>query len=689
MGVCEKFYKGLKKNILKIDLFFWLWILAFCIGNSLYFQFADELDNILGGILINKGVFPYTGFFSQHNVFPYLLSAAISYFTGANFILFRLFFALLLFVALLMIHLLINKYVGGKTGKYFAFLVVISAPYVWGHLFLAETIIAYASSVLTILFLFKYLDNQQARIKHGDVILVSFLCAICVMSSIAYTYYSIFIFAVFILLYFFQKKGNQTDVSWPFFVSVIFLPYLLFLAFIISFSDVKEFFFQVYTFNVEYYSQFVYVPPSPLNGLIRVVSAFFIPFSKVFLNLANIKILPALLAVTVFIAMLLYFALNKKYKSFFFFLFSLILLAPRHALNITFSSDFHRIPIFFICLLLSSISVHLYYNLSKKRRDPVSKSIFAILLILNILVVPFFISFQAKDIYYSYFRKTKSPINNDHYYGSLLNDLTEKKDFVWAAPLHFKSQINLKPRIASKYTYFLPWNSVFDEGVNELLADLEKNKPKIIIFEKTVTIWRYPVTEYGKTIIEYINRHYYQIDSDRPQFDSLYFHNSFDKTELISKLIQHNYYPSRNIISFSIAHEYHIKGGIQKKTSISQSFVSQRDDLKGINLYISTYIKKIKTPYRLILFNQNCSVSIREVDLQIDQIKDNAFFPIMFTPVKDAKNKTFCFSIEPVVDEVKTPITLWLGKHTNKLVGESVVNGRKRKDEAFLFQLIY
>ncbi|WP_240414714.1 hypothetical protein [Paenibacillus periandrae] len=129
-------------------------------------------------------------------------------------------------------------------------------------------------------------------------------------------------------------------------------------------------------------------------------------------------------------------------------------------------------------------------------------------------------------------------------------------------------------------------------------------------------------------------------------------------------------------------------GPLTRNNEFTQSFLSLENKLTGINLYVSTFTKQIKTPYKLILKDGGCNETIRESILDNSFIKDNDFVKINFDPIPDSLNKNYCFTVLPLVDEVATPLTLQLSAPSIYPQGEAIIN-KQRKEEDIVFQLIY
>lgn len=130
-------------------------------------------------------------------------------------------------------------------------------------------------------------------------------------------------------------------------------------------------------------------------------------------------------------------------------------------------------------------------------------------------------------------------------------------------------------------------------------------------------------------------------------------------------------------------------GPIYRADQFYQTFRSPKDKLKGINLFLSTYFKKIETPYKLILYDVTCTTKILESDIDIRKISDNAYKEVLFPEIEHSKDKDYCFTVEPTIEKVGTPITLQYSGYDSYGFGNLIIDKKIIKNEDVLFQLIY
>jgi len=146
---------------------------------------------------------------------------------------------------------------------------------------------------------------------------------------------------------------------------------------------------------------------------------------------------------------------------------------------------------------------------------------------------------------------------------------------------------------------------------------------------------------------------------------------------------------NRDWYDLGLSSRREVIGPIYGPGQIYQTFKSPKNKLIGINIFLSTYAKRIETPYKLVLYDETCNNKILETSIKVDKIDDNAYREVLFNEISDSRNKGYCFTIEPAVKQVDTPITLHYSKYNSYSSGELIVNKKKIENEDMVFQLIY
>lgn len=93
---------------------------------------------------------------------------------------------------------------------------------------------------------------------------------------------------------------------------------------------------------------------------------------------------------------------------------------------------------------------------------------------------------------------------------AVLNDLIPKNEYYFIAPFDFENQLYMKPKLATKYLIILPGMDKSTRIQNEILDDLRKNRPKLIVFNTEMTVYQsYP----GRFFLDYLKGEYVNLES--------------------------------------------------------------------------------------------------------------------------------------------------------------------------------
>ncbi len=105
-------------------------------------------------------------------------------------------------------------------------------------------------------------------------------------------------------------------------------------------------------------------------------------------------------------------------------------------------------------------------------------------------------------------------------YDNYIQRLTDIKDKVWISSLTTQSYINNHRLSAVRASTLVPW--FYDAYKDDILSDLSKNKPKLIIFEKDSDVWGHIYSEFAPELYSYINQHYKALNENDPVEKNIY-----------------------------------------------------------------------------------------------------------------------------------------------------------------------
>lgn len=88
---------------------------------------------------------------------------------------------------------------------------------------------------------------------------------------------------------------------------------------------------------------------------------------------------------------------------------------------------------------------------------------------------------------------------------NVIERYTEYNDKVLFYPLDPAAYLISDRSPGSLYYFFLPWQSILPDAEDRVIADIEKNKVKMVVIEPKAIIWdRYEVSTYSGKIYKYV-----------------------------------------------------------------------------------------------------------------------------------------------------------------------------------------
>jgi hypothetical protein len=461
-------------------------------------HFADENDNILGGLLIGRGLLPNIGFFSHHMPLPYYVAALITRLTGGNYVAVRLVLLLAMYVCLLLLYRVLKRSVDARAGLIFVTLVSLGLPGYWGHLLLAENIISYSATALVLLYVYRF-SLPEYRWTVPAMALAAALAAVPALSSQIYAPFSL-LTTLFLLASVVRKEGRAKACLFAPFLAA---PYLLVLLPYMLAGELRRFVFETYTFNIEYYSHFQSFTSAenggPFYELFAQIVAGLHAAAYGFTSLPSFVPFLTLLASVSFVALL---AVQRGARLAVFVACALMLAAPRGAIGLPWAENYHGPPFYMLTMAAFAIASVCLGTLPQA-----GSLLFATLrvsLLAYALIVPITLLGYIAVNYRAYFRPQPAASMAT----TVINAVAGADDKVWVAPFDFRSQVALNALPATRYTFWMPWHAACEPCVRELLAELSAARPKVIYWDHTSTTWDHRADDYGRPVLNYIEARY-------------------------------------------------------------------------------------------------------------------------------------------------------------------------------------
>lgn len=499
-----------------------LFILFTFLVNTFHTQFPDEFDNIYGGFLINHGKLPYIGFFTHHNPGAYFLASLITLFTGRSFVAFRIVFAFLLFTSYVLSYLMLKRRLKGKSTDsflLFGILIGLGATYWWGQMLLSETIVGFLLVPALLLVIGKVYN--QIKFDLLDLWIVSLLTFFSLFTSLTYIYL-IPIFD-FLVIYFYLRDKRPfriNKVIKP--ILIFFLPYFIFLTYLIITKSASEFYFASIYYNVAYY---IYNFPKvagvhshhPIRYAISIAKNTIENFSALLVQVSNFNFsYPLNISLALANVAFLIFLLFKRKFALVFLIISIILYtnARSEPLNIK-ETDFHATVFIMLTLAITS---YLFFRLKEDldKRIPyferlVMSSVF--------IITAIYWFFTTLHLFNKFLDKSygklmgNDPLIYDRPQAApIINKIITEDDYFWIGPFELQELLFIKGKIASKYYWFLPANARDERLKREIIADLNKNRPKVILFKRRWATFGVKPEDFNTVIVDFLGKHYFQIE---------------------------------------------------------------------------------------------------------------------------------------------------------------------------------
>jgi len=144
-----------------------------------------------------------------------------------------------------------------------------------------------------------------------------------------------------------------------------------------------------------------------------------------------------------------------------------------------------------------------------------------------------------------------------------------------------------------------------------------------------------------------------------------------------------SYYPQTVSLGLLPANNDYL-AGLGTTNRFSQTFVSPQNNLNGIDVYFSTFLRTVHSPYTLTLFASNCQTKLSSTAIATSKISDNTFFLIKFPAIPDSLHKTYCFNVGSSGTGPSDPLAVQLSQANQYLAGTTTINNKpSAKDIVF------
>lgn len=505
----------LKNKATIISILFWIGVACLFYVNAFHEQYTDEWDNILGGWYILHGRLPYIGFFSHHGPVPYFLAAMLEIFSRRSFVSFRIVYEIFLFLFSLGTLLYLRKSIG-KLHTAFLFLLVVVigfiSTYYWFHMLLADSLAAFfLLPIFALLILNSFFERQ---IKGNDVKIISVCIFFALLTSLTYLYLAAFLYLfTFVLLVRQTPKPFKSRFIYSSLIT-FFVPYVLFLGYLLATGSVKDYYYQSIYFNQKYYiynypglgsinpiRYAIIIAHDALNGLLTLLVQvkdfnFSYPLNITF-ALGNV--------------IFLIYLLSKR--RFFLATLTVLIVLYANARSNPLNSGEHDYQsavyiiysLFVLCFLLQ----RLYGELIEKENNQriILGACFIPLAVYSIFSGVFVLN-KFNNRYFDKFMGTAPLIYDRPEIAPIINAIVKPQEYVWVGPFEYEELFYINGAPASKYHVLNPGMGISPKISTEQVADLEKTQPKVIWYNPRYSILGRSPIDYATAFNDYLSKNY-------------------------------------------------------------------------------------------------------------------------------------------------------------------------------------
>lgn len=525
-------YRFVRKNYLYIlggiALYGVLFITAF------HESYPDEYDNILGGWYILHGKIIYKDFFTHHGPMSYFLAAPALIFSGNSFVKFRIVYSFVIFLMLTLPYIYLRWSVGHILTKFYMlllFVVAFASVYFWGQMLLADNLAAFFLMPVAALLILKTLFNK--KMTYFDIAFVSFLTTAALLSSLTYLYLTSIIF---LYTFFYFCKSNKLRpkniLSVLKMIGLLALPGVIFALYLLVTMSFGDYYYQNFTFNKSFY---VYNYPrpdgdmsiNPIRYAIVIANKFFLDATVLLIQVKDFNFnFPLNLTLMLGNLTLLVYLVFKRKFTLALFAFLLIMFSNVRTSPLTSEETDYQSAVYILFSMMSvTLMLVLLYQDLKERAETPFKMIFGVLFML-LASYSLFSSFYLLRVYtekaYLKYMGLQPLIYDRPELAPFINSIVEEGETTWVGPFEFKELLYLEPEIASRYQIFNPGMGASGIIQDELISDLEKNKPKIIWFDRRFHILGRSPEDFGGKFISRLEENYTPLYIDNEKGDAEY-----------------------------------------------------------------------------------------------------------------------------------------------------------------------
>jgi hypothetical protein len=479
-------------------------------------EFADETDNLLGGVLITRGYRLYVDYFSSHMPLPYYLAALGSALGASQLHEFRLFTNVLLVATTLGITAALRTRLPITVLGIWATLTIFSHVLQFGEMLTAGSVAAFGVVSAGMLFY----ATPGLRFTTAQAIGLSAAVFVAIQSSLLTVYPLAVLAAMFlgVRVWAARKDGDVAQhVRDTLELALIVLaPHALVLLGMALTGTLSEFVYDAYLFNQAYYSQYLMNPS--VVGMLHDWEAQYRTYLLLSLQ-APLSVQGCLVLINIVGALVVLRTRGLVVAAAYYLFIGLT-----HVRN---DSMYYLASYFSLALSLNwAIHVWLRNHVSTRftggervgvRRVAQHTPEYRFELAASVLIVALASVFvlQVARTY----NLARPPVRNPAEMQAIqaVRDITEPHEQIFVAPYDPYVYLAAERAPASVFSFYFPWQAIDPRSEGKLLADLRANRPPVVIVHADELVNdRWPVRDYGTRLLEQLAIEYAPLDPNSP-----------------------------------------------------------------------------------------------------------------------------------------------------------------------------
>lgn len=497
-------------------------LLVVFVTNAFHEKYPDEFDSIVGGRYITEGKLPYRDWFQHHQPGAYVMAAVILPFTGNSFVKFRVGWELVLCAMLISSYFLLTWRLPKRDLSFYVallFTLGFAGTYFWSHMLLADTLSGYF--ILPAFALLFLKDYYHERFDIEDLMIVSGFAFLTWFTSMTYIIIAAFV-TVYALYLFLASRGNS-----PFWKRALIglclaaAPYVAFGLYLFLTGSLSDYYWATVVYNTNYYIyNYPHAPGSPINPIRYAAVIIDTFYNNYLLALWGVRDFPlsnpvqVTLAFSSTVAVIL--AILRGRVQFLVPLLAVLVFSNARSNPQSIRETDYQAFVYIITSMFNGFFS--IWAIKELLDSPTCKysvkaalSVMYIALIVYWIATPLYFVMKMEQKFFPKYMGNAPLIYSRPQVADYVNAIVSPDEYAYIGPFEFEELFYLHTKkLPSKYHWFLN-HAATSKIKDELIADLAKNKPKVIVFQRGFAPWGGDASTYNYFMTKFLDENYFRL----------------------------------------------------------------------------------------------------------------------------------------------------------------------------------